>query len=96
MKLCHGSIKEHLGTLRRANSKGIDSVWSGDIRRNAYLYENLCFGEYYEIIDVNLKVDYKEQYSSFKMTWLKDPNDVTEEDLVEMERSRNEVDCRRR
>lgn len=46
MTLEHGTEEEHIGTLERAKQRGENSfyVWSGDLRRNAYLRENLNFG----------------------------------------------------
>ena len=40
----HGTEVEHRATLERAKKNGLSYVWSGDVRRNAYLRENLRFG----------------------------------------------------
>lgn len=40
----HGTEEEHRATLMRAKERGITYIWSGDVRRNPYLAENLRFG----------------------------------------------------
>ena len=71
MPLEHGTRDDHLGTLRRAKANKITSVWSGDLRRNAYLRESLNFGIEEGILKVE-DYDYAEaQESGFNIIWLK-------------------------
>jgi hypothetical protein len=44
MNLVHGTAAEHIGTLLRACENNVTSVWSGSLRHNAYLRENLDYG----------------------------------------------------
>lgn len=67
MKLVHGTEEEHRGTLERARKSGITYVWSGDIRRNPYLAENLRFGQEKGIIEV--KETSSHQESGFNIKW---------------------------
>jgi hypothetical protein len=76
LKLEHGTREEHLGTLRRA-FKGLKEdgesyfyVWSGDIRRNPYLAENLDFGANEGIIDLE-DVEYSQE-SGWNVKFLKE------------------------
>ena len=70
MQLLHGTQEDHLGTLRRAKENEIDYIWSGDVRRNPYLAENINFG----IEEGIIQADYEEleQESGWLITWLKD------------------------
>jgi len=43
--LRHGTEAEHRATLSRAKAAGVTYVWSGDVRRNQYLAENLRFAQ---------------------------------------------------
>jgi hypothetical protein len=74
MILEHGTREDHLGTLERAREAGIDRVWTGDIRRNAYLRENLRFGQEEGIITVEMVEDYEGQQSDFLLTWTNPPD----------------------
>jgi hypothetical protein len=73
MTLEHGSREEHLATLQRAKAGGLRNVWSGDIRRNRYLSENLKFGEEEKIIDLEWYDNREDQESGYKVKWLKNP-----------------------
>jgi hypothetical protein len=66
-ELIYGTEREHRDTLARAKGK-VDYVWSGDIRRNRYLNENLQFG----IDNGIIKTEFvgSEQESGFNITWL--------------------------
>lgn len=77
MELKQGTRKEHLDTLIRAYKGGLTYVWSGDIRRNAYLRENLDFAVDEGIIDITFIEDYTAQESGWSIKWLKDPKNET-------------------
>jgi hypothetical protein len=71
-----GTRREHLDTLIRANKGNLSYVWSGDIRRNPYLRENLQFALDEEIIEATFVEYYEAQESGWKIEWLKDPEKV--------------------
>lgn len=64
----YGTEEEHRATLQRAKENGVSYVWSGDVRRNRYLAENICFGEEAGI----LTTEYVEQSqeSGWNIKWL--------------------------
>lgn len=66
--LVHGTEAEHRATLERARKAGVDYVWSGDVRRNEYLAENLQFGIDNKIIQT--KWVEKDQESGWRIKWL--------------------------
>ena len=69
-ELLQGTREEHLATLERAKLKHPSgfSIWTGDVRRNPYLYENLGFAESENIATV--KLDVREQESYFVISWV--------------------------
>ncbi len=70
MKLIYGTAEEHTATIERtkaANPYGL-SVWTGDIRRNQYLQENLAFLEEQGLGTVTLDTS-DEQQSNFVIKW---------------------------
>lgn len=69
-QLNHGTEQEHRATLQRAKDNGITYVWSGDLRRNQYLAENLAFGEKAGILKTEFTEDYEAQESGFNIKWL--------------------------
>jgi hypothetical protein len=69
MNLTHGTEEEHLGTLERAKKANITYIWSGDIRRNPYLAENLRFGQEKGIIEVTEVESRAQQESGFRIKW---------------------------
>lgn len=71
MILEHGTREEHIGTLKRAKDHNVMSIWSGDIRRNAYLRENLAFAE--DEGFVKLTPYELEQESGWNIEWLDHP-----------------------
>lgn len=74
MELIYGTREEHIGTLRRAKENGVTSAWTGDIRRNVYLRENLAFAEEEGIIaKLQIEENYEGQYSDFVWEWLDHP-----------------------
>lgn len=64
----YGNEAEHRATLNRAKSAGIKYLWSGDVRRNAYLEENLRFAEEFGIIKT--KWVESSQESGWEIEWL--------------------------
>jgi hypothetical protein len=75
--LRHGTIDEHLGTLKRAKEAGLSYVWSGDIRRNPYLAENLRFGEEFGILTTEWVES--DQESGWLVFWTDKPKDAEKE-----------------
>lgn len=71
IELIHGTREDHLATLRRALAGGVQSVWSGDLRRNAYLRENVAFAEAEGILTTKPYDDRDAQESGLTLTWLK-------------------------
>lgn len=71
MELIYGTRDEHLATLRRAKNNGLASVWSGDVRRNPYLRENLAFAESEGIVELESYDNAEAQESGWNITWLK-------------------------
>ena len=67
----HGTRDDHVATLRRAKDAGVRSIWSGDIRRNAYLRENLAFAEREGF--VRLTEYESDQESGWDIEWLSHP-----------------------
>jgi len=63
----YGTEEEHRATLNRAKEGELSYVWSGDIRRNAYLRENLRFGEEAGILTT--KWIESDQESGWKISW---------------------------
>ena len=63
----HGTEAEHRATLARAKAGGLTYVWSGDVRRNRYLAENLRFGEETGILTT--KWVESDQESGWKISW---------------------------
>lgn len=76
MVLEKGTRKEHLDTLIRANKGGLSYVWSGDIRRNSYLRENLAFAEDEGIIKTTFVESWEAQESGWNIEWLKNPSQI--------------------
>ncbi len=72
--LTYGTEEEHRATLARAKDAGVDYVWSGDVRRNPYLLENLRFGEEAGIITT--KWVESDQESGWKIHWANEPNEA--------------------
>jgi hypothetical protein len=70
MELKLGTKEEHLATLQRAKDGGLSYVWSGDIRRNAYLRENLAFAEDEGIIKTTFVESWEAQESGWNIEWL--------------------------
>lgn len=66
-----GTREEHIATLRRARTAGVKTVWSGDVRRNPYLRENLKFAETERM--VRLTPYEAEQETGWRLTWLDHP-----------------------
>jgi hypothetical protein len=70
METVHGTLDEHKATIVRAkaaNPSGL-SVWTGDIRRNAYLRENLEVMRFLNVADIELD-DSDDQQSNFVIRW---------------------------
>lgn len=65
--LRHGTEAEHRATLRRAKAAGVTYVWSGDIRRNQYLAENLRFAQESGILTTEWVES--DQESGWKLHW---------------------------
>ena len=63
----HGTEEEHRATLMRAKAAGVSYIWSGDLRRNPYLAENLQFGEEAGILTT--KWVECSQESGYNITW---------------------------
>lgn len=70
-----GSIEEHVATLIRAKKNGLSYIWSGDIRRNPYLRENLQFAVDEGFVETEFVEYYEAQESGWKIRWLRDPSD---------------------
>lgn len=70
MELKHGTAEEHRATLERAKKNGIDNVWTGDVRRNAYLAENLEWGQEQGLIEVEFEEKYEMQMSFYNIKYL--------------------------
>lgn len=70
MELQHGTEQEHLASLERAKQAGLSSIWSGDVRRNAYLRENMVFAEKRGIAKFTFYEDYYGQESGWNVEWL--------------------------
>ena len=63
----HGTEEEHRATLARAKASGLTYVWSGELRRNRYLAENLRFGEAAGILTTKrVESDYE---SGWEISW---------------------------
>lgn len=63
-------MDEHKATIARtkeAHPDGLE-VWTGDIRRNAYLRENLEVMKYLGVADIELDVS-NDQQSNFVIRW---------------------------
>lgn len=73
-QLKYGTEEEHRATLDRARENGVTYVWSGDIRRNPYLAENLQFGVDNKIITTTFVEN--DQESGWEITWLKKGDNV--------------------
>lgn len=71
ISLQHGTREEHIATLRRAKNGGVRSIWSGDIRRNDYLRENLSFAEQEGFLKLT-EYEY-DQESGWNVQWLDHP-----------------------
>lgn len=72
MKFVHGTEAEHKATVERTkrNNPGKSfSIWSGDIKRNAYLRENLQYMEERKIATNKLQ-DVGDQESEIVITWI--------------------------
>lgn len=69
MNLQYGTTEEHLNTAKRAKANNITYVWSGDIRHNPYLAENLEFIQYKNLATVQFKENYDGQESGFILKW---------------------------
>lgn len=69
MKLEYGTYKEHKATAQRAKDNNLNSIWTGDLKRNPYLRENLSFIQEKGLAEVDLKVDYDGQSSSYVIKW---------------------------
>ena len=63
-----GTEAEHRATLDRARKAGVSYVWSGDVRRNPYLRENLQFGVDNKVIETQWVE--KDQESGWRIKWL--------------------------
>lgn len=69
-----GMLEDHLGTVRRGRAMGDCLVWSGDLRRNAYLRENLAFIEANRLAEIAEVVSYEDQCSYVKISWVESHN----------------------
>lgn len=67
-KYQEGTKEEHRATLRRAREAGVDYIWSGDIRRNPYLAENLQFGIDNKVLSAEWVE--RDQESGWNIVWL--------------------------
>lgn len=65
--LRHGTESEHRATLARAKAAGVKYVWSGDVRRNQYLAENLRFAEESGLLTTEWVES--DQESGWKLKW---------------------------
>lgn len=65
----HGSIEEHLATIKRSIFNKIDSIWTGDILRNKYLQENLKFAHVNRMVKITEETDYVGQSSYWLLEW---------------------------
>ena len=72
ISLQYGTREEHVATLRRAKNSGVRSIWSGDIRRNDYLRENLSFAEQEGFVKLT-EYEY-DQESGWDIQWLNHPD----------------------
>jgi hypothetical protein len=68
--LQHGTEAEHRATLARAKAAGVKYVWSGDVRRNRYLAENIRFAEESGILTTEWLES--EQESGWRIMWAND------------------------
>ena len=69
MNLQYGTYEEHKATAERAKANGVSSVWTGHLRRNPYLQENLEFIQEENLAEVSLEVDYEGQSSDYIIKW---------------------------
>ena len=74
-QLRHGTEEEHRATLKRAKAAGISYVWSGDVRRNQYIAENLRFAQEAGILSTEWVES--DQESGWKLKWANDPSSAT-------------------
>lgn len=70
MKTLYGTMDEHKGTIERARAASGETltIWSGDIRRNRYLAENLEVMKFLGVADITFD-DSDDQESNFIVTW---------------------------
>lgn len=71
----HGTEAEHRATLKRAKDGGLSYIWSGDVRRNRYLAENLRFGEEAGILTT--KWVESDQESGWEISWVNVAGEAT-------------------
>lgn len=74
--LRHGTEEEHRATLKQAKAAGVFYVWSGDVRRNQYLAENLRFAQESGILSTEWVESAQE--SGWKLKWANDSTVPTE------------------
>jgi hypothetical protein len=67
-KFKYGKEEDHHATLNRARKAKVSYIWSGHMKRNAYLLENFQFA----LLSGAFKAESieQEQESGFKITWL--------------------------
>jgi hypothetical protein len=70
MELQYGTEKEHRATLQRAKDNRVWKIWSGDVRRNPYLRENMIFAERVGIAKFTPYNSYEQQESGWVIEWL--------------------------
>ena len=70
MKLVHGTISEHQKTAKRAKDRSVTNIWSGDLKNNEYLQENLAFIQETGLAKVDYEIDYHGQASYYLIEWL--------------------------
>ena len=66
----HGTVEEHLATIKRAITNEIINIWTGDITRNKYLQENLKFAQVNGLVKITEETDYEGQASYWLLEWL--------------------------
>lgn len=72
MKFVHGTEAEHKATYERTKSYNPEGfrVWTGDIKHNVYLQENLDYMTHNELATITID-DSDEQESFFVITFTK-------------------------
>lgn len=67
MNLNHGTYEDYMGTAKENN---FNSVWSGDLKQNSYLAENILFLQDSGLLTIKLVEDFEGQSNIYIITWL--------------------------